>query len=260
MKKLPSFLVVLLLVLSRAIFAQSVDSGEGDESDVSTCINLSSKVLKYKSRDAETNGEVSVLQDYLFSKSFLAQGASGFYGLKTVEAVKKYQRSVGLPVSGSVGSLTKKAVYNDTCTTQTTSTVSTTSPLVQSSVKNNVEIKKKELTGDSLAGVTWGNNAYLLADKPEAKDKWRDRLGVKDLPESSYLRIQFDKTFSNTDLVKKENMDGVTLVDYNKSSGYFGVPGIKSENLAVFWGKKISISKKEYMSSLLEHMDLIQGS
>ncbi len=253
MKKITFVSVFLLSMFFSVATAQTVDQNNTDETQASSCIDLSTKVFKYRSRDADTNGEVSVLQDYLSNKGFLTQGVSGFYGLKTVEAVKKFQKSNGLLMSGSVGFLTKKAIYNDTCTDQRLSDTSAV-PAIKPESSSHISDSKKvtssvsvtsgaKSSNDSLAGVKWGNDTYSLASKPDAKDKWRDKFGIKTLPEDSFVRVQFDKTSPNIDSVKKEKVEGITLAEYNIHSGYL-VPGVKFNDLAVFWGKQIVISKK----------------
>jgi peptidoglycan hydrolase-like protein with peptidoglycan-binding domain len=58
---------------------------------------------------------VTTLQDFLSSKGFLKESSTGFYGDKTVEAVKDYQASKGLPVTGMVYDFTRQAIVTDTC-------------------------------------------------------------------------------------------------------------------------------------------------
>jgi peptidoglycan hydrolase-like protein with peptidoglycan-binding domain len=58
---------------------------------------------------------VSKLQDFLTQKGFLTEKTTGFYGDKTVEAVKEYQSSKGLSVTGMVYDLTRQAVQSETC-------------------------------------------------------------------------------------------------------------------------------------------------
>ncbi len=55
------------------------------------------------------------LQQFLIQKGFLKEAVSGFYGDKTVDAVKAYQRSAGLKETGMVYDLTRKAIEADTC-------------------------------------------------------------------------------------------------------------------------------------------------
>ncbi|MFZ2831626.1 MAG: peptidoglycan-binding domain-containing protein, partial [Minisyncoccia bacterium] len=56
---------------------------------VSTCVSLQNNMW-YKSRDSKTNGEVSDLQEFLISNSFLTGEPTGYFGVMTVAAVKKF--------------------------------------------------------------------------------------------------------------------------------------------------------------------------
>lgn len=61
----------------------------------------------------ENNSQVKELQEFLISKQLLTGSATGnFYDL-TLSAVKKYQASMGLPQSGYVGPLTRKAINDE---------------------------------------------------------------------------------------------------------------------------------------------------
>ncbi len=89
--------------------------GDVDTSAVSTCIDLKSDLLRYRSSDASTNGEVSILQDFLASGSFLKSSVTGYFGLGTFSAVKQFQRSVGLTPTGYAGPLTRAKIKTISC-------------------------------------------------------------------------------------------------------------------------------------------------
>ena len=57
---------------------------------------------------------VSKLQTFLQSKDLLGE-VTGFYGDKTVNAVKMYQESKGLPMTGMVYGATRAAIAADSC-------------------------------------------------------------------------------------------------------------------------------------------------
>jgi peptidoglycan hydrolase-like protein with peptidoglycan-binding domain len=58
---------------------------------------------------------VSKLQSFLIAQGFLTSEVTGFYGDKTVEAVKAYQESKGLPQTGMVYDFTRAAIVADSC-------------------------------------------------------------------------------------------------------------------------------------------------
>jgi hypothetical protein len=64
-------------------------------------------------RGAESSS-VTTLQKFLKDKGFLSE-VSGFYGDKTIEAVKDYQASKGLIPTGMVYEVTRQAMRDETC-------------------------------------------------------------------------------------------------------------------------------------------------
>lgn len=119
-----SVVLASLLLTTSFVFAQTTLT-DGDASS-DECISLQMSLLRFGSRDASTNGEVTVLQDFLISKGMLGGQTTGYYGKLTVAAVKAYQKSVGVSATGNVGPLTKSVIAKETCTTGTsTNSVST---------------------------------------------------------------------------------------------------------------------------------------
>jgi hypothetical protein len=110
-----TFLLVSVITF-QASFAMSIPLPltDGDQTN-DTCLTLQTPLLRYQSRDVDTNGEVSALQDFLISKGLLSGSPTGFYGRLTVSAVKSYQQSKGVISTGSVGPLTKSVIQNETC-------------------------------------------------------------------------------------------------------------------------------------------------
>ena len=79
-----------------------------------TCLNLKNE-LGYQSRDIYTNGEVSALQDFMQTNGYLNTAPVGFYGLMTVDAVKRFQSSYGIKATGYVGDYTRSKIKELTC-------------------------------------------------------------------------------------------------------------------------------------------------
>jgi hypothetical protein len=89
--------------------------GDVDPTQTSTCVSLTSDALRYRSSDATTNGEVSVLQDFLVATSVLKSQVTGYFGLATFSAVKQFQKRTGLNPTGYVGPLTKAKIKDISC-------------------------------------------------------------------------------------------------------------------------------------------------
>ncbi len=90
-------------------------------------------------RGAESDN-VWLLQSFLAAKGYLKASPNGYFGPATLAAVKIYQRSVGLPQTGAVLTLTRAALKREVCfldgaqaptetTNQSTSSVVTTFPV-----------------------------------------------------------------------------------------------------------------------------------
>jgi|GEM_PF-1183960 len=81
---------------------------------VSTCADLQYN-LKEGSLDANTNGEVTKLQNFLYPKYLAVSATGGFYGM-TRNAVMKLQSEYGIsPAVGYVGPVTRAKIKQLTC-------------------------------------------------------------------------------------------------------------------------------------------------
>ena len=124
MKKVLMLLAISAMALP-AITAASIDTN-----------------LKYGARGTE----VSELQEFLIDKGFLSGAATGSFYSLTLKAVIAYQRSVGLPVTGFVGPMTRNSINQelagDTSTqAEVTETGTTTPPLAESPI----DLLKKQI-------------------------------------------------------------------------------------------------------------------
>lgn len=119
MKKL---LVATLFFFAPFGFASAqalTDQFTQDSQVQNNCVELKYN-MSYRSRDAQTNGDVSTLQDFLSSNGYLSGEPTGFFGLQTVAAVKKFQLSIGIgnvgtPGYGGVGPLTRAKIKAISC-------------------------------------------------------------------------------------------------------------------------------------------------
>lgn len=81
-----------------------------------TCVELT-RDLRLGSRDADTNGEVTSLQEFLVSIGLLDAEPTGYFGNQTLAAVKAFQTQNGLDSYGFVGPLTRAAIKQISCGT-----------------------------------------------------------------------------------------------------------------------------------------------
>lgn len=112
-----------------------------------TCTMLQSDLLRYRSSDGITGGEVTQLQNFLVAKGLLNTQPTGYFGLGTFAAVRSYQVKNGLSQSGYVGVLTKAKIKEESCN------LPTTQPVTPSAT--GVDVSKTQTTPGS-AQVTGG--------------------------------------------------------------------------------------------------------
>lgn len=93
---------------------QSTTIADVDTVEQSSCITISNN-LRYRMRDASVNNEVSDLQDFLNMKGYLSSEPTGYFGLVTFRAVKKFQSASGFSPTGYVGPLTRAKIKELTC-------------------------------------------------------------------------------------------------------------------------------------------------
>jgi len=105
--------LAILGLLPLISYAQT-KPGDVPPTDTNTCLTLQNN-MGYRAQDISTNGEVSILQDFLSAQGYLTSSPTGFFGLLTVNAVKNFQSSVGLSQTGYVGPLTRGKIHDATC-------------------------------------------------------------------------------------------------------------------------------------------------
>lgn len=97
----------------------------------SSCTDLN-KNMGYRARDVSTSGEVSVLQKFLNIKGYLVAEPTGFLGLATVGAIKKFQSASSLPSTGYVGQLTRAKIKLVSCIVSTAIPIAVFTPIASS--------------------------------------------------------------------------------------------------------------------------------
>lgn len=133
---------------------ESPDSVEEETEDIS----LYSILEKGSKGD-----DVKVLQQRLIDLYYLNDKADGSYGNKTKAAVEKFQKSVGLEVTGIADPLTQARLFADDAP-QATMSVSCSSIIIGSMAKTtwNVEGQEFTLTGNQTKKIStaWGTYKF----------------------------------------------------------------------------------------------------
>lgn len=78
------------------------------------CVDIKTSLLYLERTDANSDGEVSLLQKFLVGQGLLDK-VTGYYGRLTRDAVMSYQAKKGIDMTGNVGAMTAAAIKKDTC-------------------------------------------------------------------------------------------------------------------------------------------------
>jgi Putative peptidoglycan-binding domain-containing protein len=71
--------------------------------------------MKLRSRDINTEGQVSKLQLFLSSMGYFNSEPTGYFGILTEKAVRNFQKDYNLIPTGIVGKFTRAAIKKLTC-------------------------------------------------------------------------------------------------------------------------------------------------
>ena len=102
--------VAASLVNSKLISMAGVSRVLGEYASNASCVDLSTNLFRGKEGES-----VIKLQNFLEMKGLLIEKDRGFYGDNTISAVKDYQMSKDLPVTGMVYETTRLAIKLDSC-------------------------------------------------------------------------------------------------------------------------------------------------
>jgi hypothetical protein len=108
---------ILSLLAFSVMLAPVMVSSQADfdpNPSTSSCVSLVNN-LRYQSRDTNTKGEVSTLQDFLQSRGYLNSEPTGYFGLLTTQAAKSFQSASGINGDGYVGPITRAKIRELTC-------------------------------------------------------------------------------------------------------------------------------------------------
>lgn len=85
------------------------------QNPISSCVELSNNLI-LTDKDANKNGEVTKLQNFLITQGYLKESATGYFGVATLAGVIKFQKAKDInPAVGVVASLTRAKIKALTC-------------------------------------------------------------------------------------------------------------------------------------------------
>lgn len=148
-KKILGLLALGLLILN-PLSAQAVEVDE--EIEVSTCLEIKVS-LTYRSNDVRTDGAVSELQDFLIANGYLDAQVSGFLGIKTVAAIKKFQADHGIKATGAVGPITRAKIKAISCDPAYSEAVSKEA-LVKAAINAELQALRAKISAEAASGAS----------------------------------------------------------------------------------------------------------
>jgi len=127
-----------------------VSGTTNNNSTTTTTTKKKSDVLKYGSK----GDDVKKLQTRLIELGYLKGSADGSYGNKTVEAVKNFQKQVGITADGIAGKTTLSKLYSSSAPKATTTTTTTTKKTTTTTKKATTTTTKKAVTTKKTTTTT----------------------------------------------------------------------------------------------------------
>lgn len=113
MKKI-KLLLVLVFVIS--LFSTSLLHVEAvNKIQAESCFKFTQNLAQYDGLRNNKKDVVLELQESLFRAGYLTIKPSGYFGVSTTQAIKKYQKDNNLPQTGYVGQKTRKALRAQFC-------------------------------------------------------------------------------------------------------------------------------------------------
>lgn len=158
MKFIKLLLVVFIGFVSINFSYAQVIGDEAPDQASSGCTELSYNLTYKKSKDANTNGEVSDLQYFLQDQGFLKTDPNGIFGPATLRAVQAFQKKSKLLSSGYVGAMTRAKIKEVSCGGGDVDLVNNMSNLGNQDKPNN----ENDSTGVSIPG--FGGQTYRVGD------------------------------------------------------------------------------------------------
>ena len=233
-------------------------SVEAKTVSTSKCISLSYD-MRLTSTNAQTAGQVSMLQSFLQEKGYLAATTpKGYFGTMTQAALIQYQLKTGItPASGFIGSVTREKIKSDSCGNGEIAKMGPkpTIKKVSSSLPKGSEVYvggEVQITGKDLAGSSLSTTFVYLGDKKVEVRQASSELiwfAVPEIPLGTYkLYVSNEngnsKTFKlkviNSQVVISNEIPILTSVKPSKASGEVDIT-IKGKNLTS--GSTVTLSR-----------------
>lgn len=117
MKKIHFLLIILVLstIITNNTHALSLIENNTIDDGNQNCTKFQQDLRLYDGPNNKKSEAVFELQNSLIQENYLKTQSTGFFGLLTLNALKKYQRDHGLPNTGYMGKMTRRILRNQFC-------------------------------------------------------------------------------------------------------------------------------------------------
>lgn len=120
MNAVKNYIISIMATLFLGVLPVSAQSINSPIITVPACASIT-HTLRYGSDDAHSDGDVTRLQTFLYTKGYLVVNPTGYFGPLTLRAVKVFQRvSASGAVDGIVGPQTQAHIRATDCSVGTT--------------------------------------------------------------------------------------------------------------------------------------------
>ncbi len=216
-----SIIIFAIFLIPNITLARMIDIPDNNTSEL--CLILKNN-LKHKMIDAKTNGEISLLQDFLQSEGYLTSNPNGYFGLSTLKAVKRFQIANGIIANGIVGLKTREKIKNISCDQYSQNSIKSDSNVISKfNLSSSIEkIEYDKITVKYFSFIDSNkmepNSVSVLLHCPEAEDVVGLYDGTDDMciqkgkirPFPLFVK---DNAIKNSPILKYEN----TIIFKNKS-------------------------------------------
>lgn len=187
----------------------------------SGCVSLTSN-LSYGSQ----GGEVSQLQQFLVNQGYPGVGSwmvTGYFGDATIQAVRYFQQTAGVPVTGYVDAATRSAIQSRSCFSGQGGSYGNTYSYDYGSYNNYPYLYTP--TYPTYQNYPYSYPSYYAYPDPEIEDV--DGPSSLDENELGVWKVEIDAPVGSSVTISVD-WDDDDRYNYNYNYGYGGIPGYGS--------------------------------
>lgn len=191
------------------------------------CLTLT-KNSKFGSRDLTMEGEVTKLQNFLIDFEYLDGKTTGYFGSKTREALKEFQKEESIPQTGVTDEVTRAAIATLSCGEPSDHSDDTNTPEISDPLPPAIT---QTSANDCVSGtVTWLDDTAITVMRNGAPTllSCNGDLGTGSVGSVSNITARNGGQSSGNYLMNGYGSASFTCVHENGASRWKAIPGRKS--------------------------------